>query len=93
MKQMSFRTNIGRDDLDRKKAQIGKFLSAGHQVKLYIRFRGREQWVPASVAKGEQLLSQIIESVQEFGKPQHEPSNNGPHLAVVLGPKKKISPP
>jgi len=47
IKEMKYRPKIGPGDFDTKTRQVGKFLDAGHKVKITIMFRGREVYHPS----------------------------------------------
>lgn len=45
-KEIQFTLGIGTADLDRKIKQMNEFLSAGHNVKLTCKLRGRYKYKP-----------------------------------------------
>lgn len=80
-KEMKFRPNIGDHDLETKSRQIHKFLSEGKKVKLVVTFSGRE--ITHSEI-GYDILTTIINAVEDIGKVEVAPSLEGKFLTSIL---------
>ena len=65
IKEMKYRPKIGPGDFDTKTRQVGKFLDAGHKVKITIMFRGREVYHPEH---GKRILDRIAEQMEGVAK-------------------------
>ncbi len=84
-KEVQFRPQTDQHDIDFKVKHIQRFLSEGHKVRIFVRFRGRE----ASHADlGYALLKQIIELVGAFGTVELSPKMEGKIMALVMIPAK-----
>jgi translation initiation factor IF-3 len=84
-KEVQFRPQTDQHDIDFKVKHIQRFLSEGHKVRVFVRFRGRE----ASHADlGYALLKQIIELVGTAGAVELQPKMEGKIMALVMIPAK-----
>ncbi|MFQ5787409.1 MAG: translation initiation factor IF-3 [Thermodesulfobacteriota bacterium] len=86
LKEVKFRPNIGKHDLDVKINRICEFLEEGNKTKIRIFFRGREIVHPEI---GKELADKILERVADIGAIDFPPKLEGKNLVMVLSPKKK----
>lgn len=86
LKEVKFRPNIGKHDLDVKINRITEFLDEGNKTKIRIFFRGREIVHPEI---GKELADKILERVSSIGAVDYPPRLEGKSLIMVLAPKKK----
>jgi translation initiation factor IF-3 len=86
LKEVKFRPNIGKHDLDVKINRICDFLEEGNKTKIRIFFRGREIVHPEI---GKELADRILERVSSMGVIDYPPRLEGKSLIMVLAPKKK----
>ena len=71
-------------DLETKIRSIRRFLERKDKVKVSVFFRGREI---ALSEKGETLLKQIAEEVEDISSVEFSPKFEGRHLFMILAPK------
>jgi len=83
---MKYRPKIGPGDFDTKTRQVGKFLDAGHKVKITIMFRGREVYHPEH---GKRILDRIAEQMEGVAKIEAEPKLDNRNMIMVLAPDKR----
>ena len=62
-KEVQFRPNIGKSDLEHRAKNVNKFLSKGYRVKLVVRFKGREK--AHMLSTGKEVLRKFLEMVTE----------------------------
>jgi translation initiation factor IF-3 len=86
IKEMKYRPKIGPGDFDTKTRQVGKFLDAGHKVKITIMFRGREVYHPEH---GKRILDRIAEQMEGVAKVEAEPKLDNRNMIMVLAPDKR----
>jgi len=85
LKEMRYRPKIERHDVDFKTRHVREFLEAGHKVKVYVEFRGREM---AHIEYGSRVLSHIEELLQDVGLPEARPKMEGRHMTMLFVPKR-----
>ncbi|MXZ51175.1 MAG: translation initiation factor IF-3 [Rhodobacteraceae bacterium] len=85
VKEVKFRPNTGIHDYNVKLRNVLRFLENGDQVKVTLRFRGREM---AHQSLGKDLLDRVKEDVGEMGKLVATPKYEGRQIFMVLGPTK-----
>lgn len=85
VKEIKFRPAVDQHDFDFKKKHVIRFLQNGDKVKLVVMFRGRER---THREIGYQILQRVAEEVTEFGTMETPTKSEGPHLSVILAPKK-----
>ena len=73
-------------DLKRKAEAAQTFLTEGEQVRIAVRFRGREIVHPHI---GELNLRWMMTNCAQFGVAQGEPRLEGKIMSVVINPKKR----
>ena len=86
VKEMKYRPKIGGGDFDTKTRKVAQFLGEGHKVKITIMFRGREMQHPEL---GRRILDRVAEDVNEVGRVEIMPKQDGRNMTMVLGPDKK----
>jgi translation initiation factor IF-3 len=87
VKEMKFRPNIERHDLDVKINHIEKFLDQGDKVKLLMQFRGREM---AHKEIGLAKFDEIVKAVIEKGAIIEAPAKfMGNRVIAMVSPGKK----
>lgn len=84
MKQMRFGLKIGRHDLDVKLTRVRSFIAKGHNVKLTVRFRGREIIHPEL---GHALLENMMETLSDVAVMDQKPNLAGKQLHMLIRPK------
>ena len=96
LKEVQFRPQTDKHDIDFKVKHIMRFLEEGNKVKVSVRFRGREA---AHADLGYALVKSIIEMVGQHGVAEANPKMEGKILHMVFGPgpkaiaAKKAAPP
>lgn len=87
VKEMKFRPNIEKHDLEVKIKNIEKFLDQGDKVKLLMQFRGREM---AHKEIGMAKFDEIVRSVVEKGAVIEAPAKfMGNRVIAMVAPGKK----
>jgi translation initiation factor IF-3 len=87
VKEMKFRPNIERHDLEVKINHIEKFLEQGDKVKLLMQFRGREM---AHKELGLAKFDEIVKAVVDKGAVIEAPSKMmGNRVIAMVAPGKK----
>lgn len=84
VKEMRMSPGIGENDLGIKMKKVREFLEEGHQVKLTVQFRGRENAHPEI---GMDKLKKAITTIAEVGKTEGSPKKMGSFLSVIVVPK------
>ena len=86
LKEIRFRPHTDTHDFDFKVKHARNFLEAGHKVRAYVQFRGRD-----IVYKdhGMEILARFIQEVQDLAKMDQEPRMEGRRMATILSPAKK----
>lgn len=86
VKEIQFRPNIEKHDLDVKLKKAEKFLAQGDKVKMMMQFRGREM---AHKDIGLTKFSEILKTVESFGGSVETPQKMmGNRCIVVVAPVK-----
>jgi translation initiation factor IF-3 len=86
VKEMKYRPKIGAGDFGTKTRKVEKFLGEGHKVKVTIMFRGREMQHPEL---GRRILDQVAQAVDDVGRVEIFPKQDGRNMTMVLAPDKK----
>lgn len=85
LKEIRLRPKTGDHDIDFKVKQAREFLVHKDKVKLNVIFKGREN---AHHDRGRQMLTEIIEQLQDVCKVEKSPSlEGGRSMTAVLAPK------
>ncbi len=88
LKEMRYRPKIDKHDIEFKTRHVREFLQAGHKVKVYVEFRGREM---AHTEYGARVLEQVEELLEDVGTPETRPRMEGRHMSMLVVPKKVVS--
>lgn len=86
IKEIKFRPQTDKHDIDFKVKHIQRFLSEGNKTKLTIFFRGREM---AYKSHGEELLRKIVQQLTEMAVVEQEPREEGRYLSMIIGPRRE----
>ena len=84
LKEIKVRPKTGDHDLMTKIGHIRKFIDKKDKVKVTVIFRGRE--ITLSFL-GREVLSKIVEEIQDVAIVEQEPKFEGRTLMLVLAPK------
>ena len=87
LKEIRLSPNISENDLNTKKKKMEEFLEDGHKVKLTIKYKGRELYVPNAKERGELILLQIADNFAEMSKVEALPKLQGKNMFMTLTPK------
>ncbi len=88
LKEVQFRPQTDKHDVDFKVKHIVRFLEEGNKVKVSVRFRGREA---AHADLGYTLIKQIIDMVGTLGIVEANPKMEGKILSMTFGPGAKVA--
>ena len=83
LREVRFRPNIGRHDLDSKLRKVKELIGDGAKVKLTVRFRGREA-VHQQLGLG--LLKRVADDMKDEVRLEKPPSMEGRALSMILIP-------
>ena len=86
MKEIQLSPNIGDHDFSFKAKQASEFLTKSHKVKVSILFKGR---TIVYKDKGEFLMLRFSQEVNDAGKVEQLPKQEGKHMTMMLVPRKK----
>ncbi len=85
LKEMRYRPKIDKHDIEFKTRHVYSFLEAGHKVKVYVEFRGREV---THTEFGIRILGQVEELLKGVGVPETRPRMEGRHMTMLFVPDK-----
>jgi len=89
VKEIQLRPKIGEHDINFKLRDARKWLSRGAKVKVRMRFRGRERYIPEV---GRNRLQDVAERLSDISIIEQNPSFEGRSMIMILAPdKSKIS--
>ena len=83
LKEVKIKARIEEHDYQVKLRRAKKFLERGDKLRLTLIFRGREM---IRQEHGRQILSRMIEDLEEYGTLEHQPKMSGRRVGVVLSP-------
>ncbi len=87
VKELKFRPNIEKHDIEVKLNKVKEFLEDGDKVKLLMQFRGREiAYAETGMARFREILAQIIELGAML---EAEPKMMGNRIIALVSPTKK----
>ena len=86
LKEIKFRPTTDIGDYNIKLKKIKSFILGGDKTKISVRFRGREI---LNSNMGLELLSKLINELEDIAQVDQEPSLEGRQLLMVLSPLKK----
>ena len=84
IKEIRFGPNTDEHDVNFKLKHAEKFIEDGHKERAYVFFRGRSI---VFKERGELLLLQFAEKLQEVAKLEQMPKMEGKKMIIVLAPK------
>lgn len=84
VKEIRFGPNTDEHDYEFKKKHAINFLKEGSKIKAFVFFRGRSI---VFKDKGEILLLQLAQDVEEWGKVESLPKLEGKRMIMMLAPK------
>ena len=82
LKEIRLRPKIDDHDRDIKIDRAAKFLEKGHKVQFTMLFRGREMM---HVEHGFEIMTEIVEMLQEKGKIERAAQKLGRRITMVMG--------
>jgi len=85
VKEIGLGPNTDTHDIDFKLKHAINFLNKGDKVKIVMKFMGREM---VHKERGEKLVLEFIQRLEEHGTPESLPSFEGKRLFVTVKPKK-----
>lgn len=86
IKEIRFGPNTDSHDFEFKVNHAKKFLESGAKVKAFVFFKGR---AIVHKEKGEILLLQFAQELEEVGKVEQMPKLEGKRMTMYLSPAKK----
>ena len=86
VKEIRFGPNTDQHDFEFKLKHAEKFLEEGDKVRAYVMFKGREI---VYKERGEMLLLQFADKLQDFGKVEMLPKMEGKKMFIMMAPKPK----
>ena len=86
LKEIRFRPHTDTHDFNFKTKQAKGVLEAGHKVKAYVQFRGRDIIYKDH---GMEVLARFITELEELAKIDQAPKMEGRRMTTILSPNKK----
>jgi translation initiation factor IF-3 len=86
-KEIRFTPFIGQKDFDTRIARIKEFLSAGHKIKITVKFTGRQI---TRKDFGDAVLKRAVAALADYGTQETAPKLQGKLMWVTISPKKNI---
>ncbi|MDE2997358.1 MAG: translation initiation factor IF-3 [Bacteroidota bacterium] len=86
LKEIRFRPHTDTHDFNFKTKHAKGFLEAGHKVKAYVQFRGRDIIYKDH---GMEVLARFITELEELAKIDQAPKMEGRRMTTILSPNKK----
>ena len=86
LKEVRLRPNIGEHDLSVKVQKVREFIGNGANVKLTVRFRGREM---AHQSLGLDVLKRVANELQDVVRLEKQPISEGRNMIMTLMPKQR----
>lgn len=84
LKEIRVRPKTGEHDIEVKVKHAREFLTHRDKVQVSVVFRGREL---AHVEEGQRVMQHVLASLEDIGKLETPPSQQGRRIIAVLGPK------
>jgi translation initiation factor IF-3 len=84
IKEIRVRPKTGDHDIETKVNQARGFLAHKDKVIVSVVFRGREL---AHIEEGHRVLKRVLQQLEEAGKPESAPSQQGKRIVCTLVPK------
>ncbi len=86
LKEIRFRPHTDTHDFNFKTKHAKGFLEAGHKVKAYVQFRGRDIIYKDH---GMEVLARFITELEDLAKIDQAPKMEGRRMTTILSPLKK----
>ena len=83
-KEIRLRPKTGEHDINFKVKQAMGFLKHKDKVQISVVFRGREN---AHIEEGRKVMAGVLEMLDEIGKPESRPMQQGRRIVCTLSPK------
>lgn len=87
-KSVEFTVNIAENDLSVKENNIKKFIINGHEVKIKVKFKGRELGLTSTTDRGNLILCGIADNLSDIAIANDVPKLTGRDMLMILRPKK-----
>jgi translation initiation factor IF-3 len=84
LKEVKLRPKTDEHDIDFKVKHVRRFLEEGNQVKITVRFRGREITHPETAEK---QIRNILEAVTDIGSLEQASRLEGRAMTAIVAPK------
>lgn len=84
IKEIRVRPKTGDHDIEVKVNRARDFLSHRDKVIVSVIFRGREL---AHLEEGRRVINRIVEQLEEVGKVEQSPQQQGRRIVCILAPK------
>jgi translation initiation factor IF-3 len=84
IKEIRVRPKTGDHDIEVKVNHAREFLTHKDKVIVSVVFRGREL---AHIEEGQRVIRQVIQSLEDVGKVEAPPNQQGKRITCVLAPK------
>lgn len=85
LKEIRFRPRTDTHDFEFKTKHAHEFLLAGHKVRAYVQFRGRDIIYKD---QGMVILARFVDALKEVSKLDQEPRMEGRRMTAILTPLK-----
>ncbi|HEY2839274.1 MAG TPA: translation initiation factor IF-3 [Pirellulales bacterium] len=84
IKEIRVRPKTGEHDIEVKVSRAREFLTHKDKVIVSVVFRGREL---AHIEEGQRVIKQVLQSLEDIGKVESAPSQQGRRITCILAPK------
>ena len=84
IKEIRVRPKTGEHDIEVKVSRAREFLTHKDKVIVSVVFRGREL---AHIEEGHRVIKQVLQSLEDIGKVESAPSQQGRRITCILAPK------
>ena len=84
IKEIRVSPKTGEHDIEVKVTRAREFLTHKDKVIVSVVFRGREL---AHVEEGQRVIKQVLQSLEDIGKVESPPSQQGRRITCILAPK------
>ncbi len=84
IKEIRVRPRTGKHDLEVKINRAREFLQDKDKVLVTVQFKGREL---AHVEEGQRVMAEILQALEDVGRLESPPANQGKRLVCLLAPK------
>jgi len=84
IKEIRVRPKTGEHDIEVKVSRAREFLTHKDKVIVSVVFRGREL---AHIEEGQRVIKQVLQSLDDIGKVESPPSQQGRRITCILAPR------